>query len=279
MPNSLYMAARPAGGRSSWLLLVLVLRCAVVPVCGQWTVPAPIVLTGADDTERQVMGLAPPSQPDAGVSLDALRHGTTTYAHAAVGAVITASLTPAPASLTPGTVITLVPNGPCPAGAQLSLNGLPPVPISRVTGAPLATGDLQADTPVRMAWTGTEFVVLDALPLPCPPGFSVLSRGTCIADSTIGTGNFFAANLACRALSARLCTFSEWSAACHGDPAFFGSVLQAEWVDHAANSTNSAKYLGYGDDGSSVIGGAGCAFGGWAQSDTGTHAIRCCSDR
>jgi hypothetical protein len=130
-----------------------------------------------------------------------------------------------------------------------------------------------------MAFDGERFVVLDALPIPCPPGFSTLSRGTCIADSTSGMANFFEANLACRAQGGRLCTFGEWVAACQKDPGFFATVPVAEWVDHAANSTNSAKFVGYGDNGFNVIGGSGCTFGGWTQADTGNQAIRCCKDR
>ena len=273
LPHLLLPALRMA------IAVVLCLGLQARQLHGQWSVPTTIELDGADAADRQVEGLAPPSQPDAALSLDALRHQHTTRAVATGTNVLEATLAITPASLVPGMTVVLVPSEAHDAAPLLALNGGAPVPIRARGGAPLAAGDLVPGAPVRLVFDGEAFVVLDALPLPCPTGYRTLSRGTCIADSASGTGNFFQANLACRALGGRLCTFSEWTAACHSDPAFFGTVPQAEWVDHAANSNNSAKFLGYGDNGLNIIGSSGCSFGGWDLSDTGLHAIRCCRDR
>ncbi len=255
------------------------LCCTAGAVWGQWNVPTTIVLDGVDAADRQVTGLAAPVQDDAAVSLDALRHLHTSFAPATGSDPLIADLVPAPTTLVPGMVITLVPASTNAAAAQLVLNGAPATPIVKRGALPLEAGDLVAGAPVRMAFDGTRFVVLDAMPLPCPSGFTALSRGTCIADSTAGEANYFDANLVCRALNARLCTFGEWVSACNRIPDFFSTVPVAEWVDHAANNTNSAKLVGHGENGSVAGLGAGCIFGGWNFADTGISAIRCCTDR
>ncbi|MEZ4739555.1 MAG: hypothetical protein R2818_09445 [Flavobacteriales bacterium] len=114
--------------------------------------------------------------------------------------------------------------------------------------------------------------------LPCPVGFSPGTRDFCVADSSLAAVTWFEASAYCGAIGARLCTISEWTHACNQYPGFIGTVISAEWVDHAANNTNGAKLVGAGSDGIGGVPGVNCRYGGQSPPEN-PFRFRCCAHR
>lgn len=265
------------------------MRIAVVLVCGallfrtgeataQWDLPARLELTGPAAQDRQVKGIAAPMAPNDAVSLDAARR--TTYSRSLVSgsASLTGQLSPAPSAYTTGMLVTIIPSQPNDEEATLDLNGLGPRPIVKTGNVPLAARDLLPGIAARLVYDGTCFQLLSASHLPCPPAHTAVSSTYCIEDAPHDAATFFTAAASCTAQGGRLCTISEWSSACSSIPTFFGTVITAEWVDHAANNANGAKLVGVGEDGGGIGAGAGCVFGGQSPPQT-PFRYRCCTNR
>jgi hypothetical protein len=252
---------------------------AAFPALAQWQVPLPVVLDGSDPGQRQVIGLADPAVPEAGVSVVAGRANATRYAEASGTLVLTASLFPAPAGYSTGMVVTLIPSEANLAGAEIDLNGLGPMPVVKLGGVPLDSADLAVGVPHRFVFDGTSFQLLGSAYRPCPAGYSIGGREYCIADSSQAALPFIDAGSACFNANARLCTWSEWTHACLSKPGFIGSIVDYEWVDHAANNTSNAKRVGRGDDGSAGTDlGIGCIHGNHTLP-TNPVRFRCCTSR
>ncbi|HNR56152.1 MAG TPA: hypothetical protein PKJ19_13360 [Flavobacteriales bacterium] len=155
-------------------------------------------------------------------------------------------LTPAPSDLVPGMVLTIVPlevNAPAPT---LALNGLTGRPILKGDGIALDAGDLRPGVPVRVIFDGTVFQLVSATFLGCSSGYVPVTNTYCIADQPGEAATFYDAIAACGAQGGRLCTISEWSHACSSLPWFFGTVTQAEWVDHGPITTPGRSSLVWG---------------------------------
>lgn len=279
------IATMPNGidGSSHYICLMrsMFLFCtmATTAAFAQWEVPVRLQLDGASDAERQVVGVAAPIAPDAAVSLEAARSLSTSFTYVSGSDVLSGSLTPAPTAFIAGMLLTIVPVEMHSAGAQLSLNGLPPVAIVRQDGNLLQAGDLPMGVPSRLAFDGVQLRLLSAARLKCPTGYTAGSNDFCIADSARTATSFWTANVRCGNAGARLCTVSEWVTACNRIPGFFATVPEAEWIDHAGNNVSDAKVIGYGSLGYGIDTlGAGCDHGSWSvTSALRTH--RCCTSR
>ena len=256
--------------------LALLLACAAT--MAQWDLGTSLNLSGTDPDDRQVLGVADPEQPDDAVSLGSARRKTSTRSIVSGSFVLEGDLTPAPSDLVPGMVLTIVPlevNAPAPT---LALNGLTGRPILKGDGIALDAGDLRPGVPVRVIFDGTVFQLVSATFLGCSSGYVPVTNTYCIADQPGEAATFYDAIAACGAQGGRLCTISEWSHACSSLPWFFGTVTQAEWVDHAANNNTGAKLVGVGIDGGGVGEGSGCEFGGQSPP-TNLFPYRCCYNR
>lgn len=244
---------------------------------GQLEVPGPVLMDGASNEQRQVLGLGSPQGSDAAVSVGDLRSATVSRSSAQGDAVLVADLFPAPPAYTPGMVVQITPEQNNRPLVQLDINGLGARPIVKWGGLALDSADMRAGIPVRLVYDGTSFLLLGDTRLICPPGYVSTAAAFCIEAVPHTGANFFDANLQCAASGGRLCTLSEWSHACRTVPDFMSTVLDIEWVDHAANSTNYAKIMGIGDDGNNVSG-TGCKYGG-LRLPTNVNSFRCCADR
>lgn len=261
--------------RSAALATLLISATAAA----QLQVPVAIELTGAEPADRQVTGLADPLSSDAGVSLDAARASATTFATASGTDPLIAALTPAPTGYTAGMSIVIVPQQANAAGASLDLNGLGAVPMVKLGGLPLDSADLTVGLPHRLVYDGQRFQLITSAYRPCPAGYRIGAREYCIADSSREALTFIQANAFCADAGARLCTFAEWIQACVSEPSFLGTVLDFEWVDHAANHIGNAKRVGKGSDGQTGDDmGIGCMNGSHADPNTPTR-FRCCVSR
>lgn len=259
------------------LVVLLLLGSTRAGIC-QWDLRTSLSLTGSDPNDRQVLGVHDPEQPADAVSLGAARRNATTRVIVSGSTDLTGDLLPAPAQLTAGMVITILPMAMNTAAPTLALNGLPAYPILKENGNGLDVGDLRPGLPARLGFNGAAFQLLSSTFLACPDGSIAVGAAYCINQWPGEQASFFDALEACGAQGGRLCTISEWSHACSSIPSFFGTVSQAEWVDHAANNLTGAKLVGVGIDGGGVGEGSGCEFGGQSPP-TNLFPYRCCYNR
>lgn len=244
----------------------------------QLDVPVKLILDGATTSDRQIIGLADPIAPDAGVSLDAYRRNVVTSADVSGGATLNAELFPPATSYQAGMSVFLTLATTNSAGCTIRLNDLEEKPVYKWGGLPLDSADLVPNVPNRFVYDGEGFQYLGNILIPCPSGYSIGNSNYCIADSSLTLQTFFQASTICRQRGARLCTFGEWVHAC---PMLFPTQLTAdgEWVDSAANNANTAKIVGYGSTGLTVdLVDTGCRRG-THKLPSETAKFRCCMTR
>jgi hypothetical protein len=243
----------------------------------QWDVPVPLILDGATPGDRQIIGLADPIAPDAGVSVDAYRRNVVSSSPSTGGPVLFAELFPPATAYEAGMSVFLTLSDPNSAACVIRLNDLEERPVVKWGGLPLDSADLIPNVPNRFVYDGERFQYMGNVLIPCPSGYSIGNNNYCIADSAMTLQTFYQAGTICRQQGARLCTFGEWLHAC---PRFFSDQLttQGEWVDSAANSQNTAKTVGYGSSGVTTDIDLGCARGS-NKLPTDTARARCCITR
>lgn len=251
---------------------------AATPAVGQLEVPTRIILNGSASEDRQLTGLSSPVASSDGMSLGAVRSNATTLTTVTGTSAFVGSLTPPLAEYSTGMVVTIIPSQMNASAVTLELNGLGPRFIVNGAVQPLAAGDLRPGIPAHLLYDGTYFQLVSSTQLPCRDGYSAVNLAYCIEDSTSSSATFFQAISDCAGRGARLCTISEWSRACTHLPGFLNTVVEAEWVDHAANNTNGAKLVGYGINGEDNVLNFGCDHGGQNQP-TVPYRYRCCTNR
>jgi len=261
-------------------LRAFVLFSNLVPLlaCAQLEVPVRLELNAPLESDRHVSGVAEPLTGDAGVSLQASRELSTTFALATGTTLISADLVPAPTLYTAGMVVTVIPGSANSANAQLDLNGLGAIPIRTSIGTPLDSAVLLPNVPARFVFDGQAFILLSEVTIPCRTGFEAVGIDLCIETLAHDTVTFFEAAENCAARGARLCRYAEWIAACRGKVDFMNTVPNMEWVDSAANNNGDAKTVGIGFDGQTLITGSGCGYGSTIPA-IGYAGYRCCSNR
>lgn len=246
----------------------------------QLELPVRLELNGATDADRQVMGLGDPLQPDAAVSVDAARSHVLTTATTTGTAVLSGTLQPAPATIIPGMLVTIVPQEANSAGAQLDLNGNGPHPLVKWGSVPVDSADLPVGVPSRLLFDGTSYQVLNWNSRPCATRTMPGSPLYCIDDSVRGSAvSYYDAVIDCHGRGGRLCSFGEWASACRRNAGFLGTLVSYEWVDDAANSGNHGKVVGSGYyNASTPEVGTACEYGSTHQPLT-LNLYRCCYDR
>ena len=240
----------------------------------QWSVPTKVILDSSDPQQRQVTGLALPQTGAQGASASADRSHSTIYAVASGSDALSIALTPALSVYTPGLRITFTPSATNMGDATLNIDGLGAVPLRKNVNAPLDSADLRPGVPVSVIHDGVVFQVINQFYPGCPAGYRPIGRDACVEDSSHAMVNWYQANGFCISHGARLCGFQEWLQACFHYADFLSTVSDYEWVDSAANGTNTAKTMG-------IIEGTttpDCRSGGH-KLPTETSRFRCCYDR
>jgi hypothetical protein len=245
-----------------------------ISLLAQWTVPTTIQLDGPNEADRQVQGLAAPTQPTDGANTLADRSATVSIANVIGINELTMSLTPAPSALLPGTRIIVKPAAANTGAVTLDVNGLGPIPVLKNVISPLDSADLQPGIPVQVIYDGAVFQTVTQLYPACPLGTKAVGRTVCIENNSREPASWYAANVLCTNAGMRLCGFTEWIQACLQSDNIFGTIVNYEWVDEAANSTNLAKLMGINE----FTLAPDCRAGGH-RIPTSPQRFRCCYDR
>ena len=241
---------------------------------GQLEVPAKVILDGATSDQRQVLGLALPQTGTSGANMASDRTSATTFASATGINALAITLVPAPASLVPGMRVTFLPSAMSTGGATLNVNGLGATPLRKNVNAPLDSADLRPGRPVDVVFDGLVFQVTSQLYPGCPSGYKAVGTKVCIEANPRDSTNWYAAVSTCVGEGKRMCGFTDWFQACLQADNIFSTVSSYEWVDHAANSNNTAKLVGIGE----LTQLPDCRDGS-RQIPTVPHPYRCCYDR
>ena len=245
-------------------------------LCAQWDVPVRVALDGDSAEDRRVSGLAAPMVGNDGLAAGLER----THALTLISATGTDSLVAVwPSIGLPITGehprITLLPDTTNHGPVTLTLPGTGAVPVVKYAVEPLDSADLQAGIPLDLVYDGAAWQVISPLPRPCPPGMFPASRDVCIERLPTPSSNFYGAANGCANRQRRMCTFGEWIAACTmPNGVLLNSIVDYEWVDHAANSGNDAKSIGL--DNNTLL--PDCTSGSTRVPLT-VLSYRCCSDR
>lgn len=263
--------------RSAFLLSTALLLSHFAPA--QLELPVRLELNGAAGPDRQVLGLAAPSQPDAAVSADATRRHVLTTATTTGSTVLIGELQPSPGEVVAGMQVTIIPQNANSAGASLDLNGTGPYPLVKWGSVPVDSADLPVGMPSRLVFDGARYQVLNWNSRPCTTGTIPGSALFCIDDSTRGTSSYYDAVGYCTNRGGRLCTFGEWASACRRNPGFLGTVASYEWVEDAANNSNDGKVVGRGYNGPDFMDGRIACEYGFTREPLMRHYYRCCYDR
>lgn len=244
----------------------------------QLELPVHLELNGTSEAERQVSGLADPTNLDAAVSAEAARSQVLTSATTTGTSTLIGTLQPNPGPVVAGMLVTLIPQETNVTGAQLSLNGTGPFPIVKWGNVPVDSADLTVGVPNRLVFDGTHFQLIHWNARPCAAGTMAGSALYCIDEAPLATGTFYDAATTCSTRGGRLCSFNEWSSACRRNPSFLPSVAGYEWIEDAANNPNDAKLVGQGYNGPDIMEGVACEYG-WTTAPLGVHRYRCCYNR
>ncbi|MBV6403724.1 MAG: hypothetical protein IT228_03780 [Flavobacteriales bacterium] len=244
--------------------------------CGQWDLPVRLELTGDSTIDRHVTGLAAPREATDGTPAFAEREHRATWIRAQGVNALTGDW-PLQALPLGGELlrITVVPDSTNTGAVTLALPGTGAVPLVKYATVPLDSADLTAGIPVDLVYDGAAWQVISPLPSPCPPGLFPASRDVCIERLPTPSANFYAAANGCATRQLRLCTFGEWIAACTlPNGILLNSIVDYEWVDHAANSANDAKSIGLNNN--TFL--PDCLSGSTRVPIT-VLSYRCCADR
>jgi hypothetical protein len=242
--------------------------------CAQWTVPTTLQLDGPTGADKQVHGLASPVQPTEGANTVADRNSTVSMQDAAGINDLTMSITPAPTALVPGMRVIIRPISTNTGAVTLDVNGLGAHAVLKYVNAPLDSADLRSGVPIQLVYDGASFQVATQLYPGCPTGTKAVGRTVCIEVTSREPANWYSASALCVNDGMRLCGFSDWIQACLQFDNIFSTVLDYEWVDEAANSTNLAKLMGVNE----VTLLPDCRAGGH-RVPTSPQRFRCCYDR
>ena len=244
----------------------------------QLDMPVRMQFDGPTSEDRQVTGLGDPIQGDAAINVDAARAAVVSRATTTGTLHLVGTVQPEPFSLTPGMLVTIVPQEANEAEADLELNSSGAHPLLKWGGVPLDSADLTLGAPARFVFDGASWQLVNWNARPCPTGSVPANAGHCVDTETRGTGTYYEAVAACVDRGGRLCSFGEWASACRRDPAFLPTVTNYEWIEDASNNPNDAKVMGRGYNGPDVMEGLACEWG-WTHAPLTISLYRCCYDR
>lgn len=242
---------------------------------GQIQVDKPVVLNGAQASDRQVLGLADPEQPSDAMTADALRTGAYRFATVTGTASWAITLAPTPSPLQAGAFLVLLSQDANAGPVELTVNGQGPFAVQADGDRPLQPNEIKAGAMITLYFNGTAFeLTSDRHPVqrPCASGYVAVNERYCIETLQHDTAAFDAAILQCAASGGRLCTWGEWYTACAqaGPLGLSNMVGDYEWTNDAASADGYVRTVGKF---SCNTGATGSAFGSPARN------FRCCLRR
>ncbi|MFZ1689177.1 MAG: hypothetical protein WAU70_17270 [Flavobacteriales bacterium] len=213
---------------------------------GQVNLDKPLVLTGADPTDRRIDGLAPATSLNNLVTLGAAQGGSLAWALTSGGAnAVLLTLQPATLAYTNGLRVRWIPTASNTAAVTLDLDGLGPVPLRDRTGLSLPVSALRSGLPAEAQYADSMFILLGSEPTGCPDGYLQANARLCIMQGEGPALNWFAAAQYCAERGAALCTWDEYLFTCQAlQGQLAGLFNNWEWIDDTSDHTHSVDQIG-----------------------------------
>ena len=230
------------------LLLLLLLGHGL---CAQLRTDRPVILTGAADSARQVLGLPDTTAPEAVLSTATEQGGAHRFAPVTAGAIWAVTLPALPDGPAPGTQLNVQLPGDLATGpVLLSVNGGPAYHTLWMAGDTVLMQDLAPGSLLAVVFDGTNFHALNgqhhAL-RECPSGMVPVNGQYCVELAQRPALVMEQAALTCAALDRRLCSWAEFQAACdrRTELGILAPSVDWEWTNDGANSAQNARVVRY----------------------------------
>ncbi|MCC6937026.1 MAG: hypothetical protein IT226_02280 [Flavobacteriales bacterium] len=258
----------------STLIVIAQALCAFA-LQAQVRVDRPVELVGSSGTQRQVLGLAPASDP--GDALDAATEqgGGHRFATTVTGIQWNVQLPGLSGEPSAGTELNVRTPTIAPGDVSVTVNGFGPYAVEISPGVPLLGDQLTEGTMASLVFEGNHFQLLNGpthVRRTCPAGMVAVGDQFCIEQTEREMTDFFTAAVNCAMDNRRLCTWGEWAAACtrRVELDLYTMVGNWEWTNSSANEDQSVRVVGY----------LSCTTGGTRLATDAVFAVsRCCYSR
>lgn len=220
--------------RSTYLMI-----CCVMGLTGMAQLQADekISMTGSVASDRQVSGLAHPSDSASAVSAEVHQSGVLIYSNATgTDTVYLTMSSPTPTAYTPGMVVNFKAAASNTDSMKIDVNGLGLIPLVKYGAVPLDSNDIYAGQLVSAIYDGTNFQVISELNTRCPDGMVGFANQFCIEVNERAPQIFWDAVVTCYEMNLRLCDWNEWYQACSDATLGLADMTNNwEWCDNASN--------------------------------------------
>ena len=199
---------------------------------------------------RSVSELEDPAADNQAVNARTILGNDYLYATSTGTNTISCNLSTSVSSLETGMSLYLEISNTNTGSVTLSVNSLAPVPVLKNAVMPLDGGDLLAGMAIQLVFDGTAFQVLTAPERPrrpCPSGMVEINSQFCIEPDERPALDFPDAANNCGQIGGKLCSWAEFTAACHRDTLFGlnDMVGNYEWTNTAANADDLVRIAGW----------------------------------
>lgn len=259
--------------KSSVLLIAITALGLVNAASAQVYIDQRSILVGDTQSDRQVLGIAPGTEPTEALSAYTEQAGLHRFAMVDPGAIWSVQLPALATAPQSGTHILLITPAPVPGDLSLSVNGSSPYAITRYGTDPINAMEIPEGEVLSLVFDGVGFQIMNGAVqdrLDCPSGMVAASTEFCIDLSEHPAMNFYNAALTCIQEGKRLCSWGEYYTACINGSALGIPDLEGngEWTNNTANYGNVVRVVG-----------SSCSGAGAGVADVTPRAFHCCASR
>lgn len=224
--------------------VIIVFTLTIVNAVCQVNIDKPIVLTSPNDSDRQVLNLSAPTNPNDGVSVAAFRNGTVTHGSASGTNTIQVDLTPDAQAYSNGMMLSFMAASSNTDTVFVSVDGLAPIMVIRSDGLPMDPSDILTGQIVALAYLNGHFILHSRKNEACPMGAIKVNDTYCIQVNESGPVNFYDAVTSCHDQGGRLCKWDEHYYACQSvDLDIQDMHNNWEWIDDTSDHTHTADQV------------------------------------
>lgn len=216
----------------------------------QVVIDKPLVLTGAAEDQRQVIGLPADPSPDAAISARQDQSNVHRFAMASGGSVWSIVLPALIGGPSAGTYIVVrAPSALTADSVSLIINGQGPYPVIMRPGEPLLGTHVAADQLLSLVFDGDALQVMSGIDhrrRVCPTGLTAVNDQYCIEPDERTAESFYDAARICTESGLRLCTWAEWHSACLLATGLGLQNMTGNWeyTDDTANEDGTVRIIG-----------------------------------
>jgi len=212
----------------------------------QITVDNSIDFVNPDDSKRQVINYGNADDLLQAVNAQDVFDNRLSIAHISLynNNIIDMNLPVAPSNYILGMEINFISTITCNDSAQLNLNGLGIIPITKNLTEFLDSGDIHVGMPVSLIYDGSNFQLITQSNA-CPQGYISVDHAYCIEQNERPTSIFWDAVKTCHSTGGAICSITEWYFACQNTSLGLSDMSNNwEWVSHGNDHGQESTIVG-----------------------------------